>query len=128
MERDALKSSWSRENPDRMKFLRQRWLDNNKEHRRQYMQEYNRKKRLASYGLTESDFDNLFESQGKKCAICETETPTKKGWCVDHCHETGDVRGVLCDHCNLMLGYAKDQVNTLQTAITYLRKNKNENV
>lgn len=88
------------------------------------MQEYNRKKRLASYGLTESDFDNLFESQGKKCAICETENPTKKGWCVDHCHETGDVRGVLCDHCNLMLGYAKDQIETLQTAIIYLRKNK----
>lgn len=41
---------------------------------------------------------------------------------VDHCHTTNDIRGLLCRHCNLLLGHAKDRVVVLQAAIRYLRK------
>jgi hypothetical protein len=40
---------------------------------------------------------------------------------VDHCHTTGAVRGILCHHCNLLLGHAKDAEDTLLSAVTYLR-------
>lgn len=117
-------TNWAKENPERMDFLRKRWLENNKEYRKQYIKNYNRQRKLKSYGLTTESFDKLFKSQDYKCAICLTDTPTKKGWCIDHCHSTGQVRGIVCDYCNLMLGYAKDNTTTIRNAITYLEKTK----
>lgn len=77
------------------------------------------------YDLTIDDFDKLFESQGSVCAICGTDDPGGKGrFHVDHCHETGDIRGLLCHHCNLMLGQARDSTETLMSAIHYLNKHK----
>lgn len=83
-----------------------------------------RKTRLKSaYGLTLEQWQCLFTSQGKRCAICEVTKPkSSKGWATDHCHATNKVRGILCPHCNTMLGYAQDNLATLQAAITYLEK------
>jgi Recombination endonuclease VII len=55
------------------------------------------------------------------CAICHT---TKK-LVLDHCHNKGHVRGVLCTQCNSVLGFAKDDTNVLQSAIEYLERTKN---
>lgn len=63
------------------------------------------------YGLTPEQFEELFEKQGRKCALCGTEDHGRTGehqksrWNVDHDHETGRVRGVLCHHCNVSLGH-----------------------
>jgi hypothetical protein len=62
--------------------------------------------------------------QGEGCALCGTDSPERmsrgSGFVVDHCHSSGVVRGILCNPCNMMLGKAKDNTNTLQNAITYL--------
>lgn len=72
------------------------------------------------YGLTPEAFAALLAGQGGRCAICGTDTPNGKGWCVDHDHETDAVRGVLCNNCNTVLGHAHDDVEVLAGAIAYL--------
>lgn len=85
--------------------------------------EYNRKQRLRRLGVEEFDFDGLFASQGHACAICRTtEKPKSKGWHIDHCHSTGRIRGILCQHCNLGLGRFRDNLDTLKAAEAYLLK------
>jgi len=60
----------------------------------------------------------------KACDICGTEINTQesKTGNIDHCHRTGQVRGVLCQSCNYMLGHARDSVETLSLAIKYLKR------
>lgn len=58
--------------------------------------------------------------QAGKCAVCETTTPGTKGWCLDHCHRTGKVRGMLCGPCNLALGLMRDNPERLRKAAAYL--------
>jgi hypothetical protein len=78
---------------------------------------------MAEYGLTLQEWEQLFESQGRCCAICKgTEPGTKNGWHTDHCHSAKRVRAILCQHCNVMLGHAKDDIERLQAAILYLKK------
>ncbi len=74
------------------------------------------------YGLTSEQFDKMAEAQGHHCAICSSDTPGRKfkHWHVDHDHSTGRVRGLLCASCNIMLGAAKDNSETLKAAIKYL--------
>ena len=67
------------------------------------------------YGITTEEFNRLVASQNEKCAICDLAPAY-----IDHNHETGKVRGILCKDCNLMLGYAKDDVKILGNAIKYL--------
>ena len=76
------------------------------------------------FGIDISQYDLLLESQNYKCAICgstETGAKGKKYFNVDHCHETGKVRGLLCKPCNIMLGEAKDNPTILSKAIDYLK-------
>jgi hypothetical protein len=76
------------------------------------------------YGITQDQWDALLVEQGESCAICETKTPThSRGWSTDHDHKTGKVRGILCGHCNCMLGHARDKISTLEAAIRYLNRN-----
>jgi hypothetical protein len=74
------------------------------------------------YGLTIVQRNAMFQAQGHRCAICRSAEPGRKNanWAVDHCHDTGKVRGILCHPCNAMLGYAKDNPATLTAAIEYL--------
>jgi hypothetical protein len=76
------------------------------------------------YGLEVGDKESILKAQVGLCAICHTDTPKGKGWHVDHCHDSKVVRGVLCHHCNLMLGHARDSIDTLRTAINYLEKSR----
>ena len=65
----------------------------------------------------------MLVAQGGRCAACGTREPgTKKGWHVDHCHETGAVRGILCHHCNVGIGKAKDNIETLRALDRLSRK------
>ena len=73
--------------------------------------------------LTPEEFYSMLEKQGKCCAICKDAKPGGQGnWHVDHCHATGRIRGLLCTRCNALLGYAKDSILRLQSAIDYLER------
>lgn len=75
------------------------------------------------YGITIEDYDALYKKQKGKCAICRSREPKGKGgFHVDHCHQTGVVRGLLCTHCNMFLGLVKDDVAVLRRAIRYVKK------
>ena len=71
-----------------------------------------------SYGMSRADYDALLESQGGVCAICGK--PSEKTLCVDHCHSTGTIRGLLCRKCNVGLGCLADDQATLIAALAYL--------
>jgi hypothetical protein len=80
-----------------------------------------------SYGITIDDYDRMFEQQQGKCAICgstESRTRRSKHFYVDHCHETGQVRGLLCGPCNTGIGNLGDDLGRLEQAVLYLRKHE----
>jgi hypothetical protein len=82
-----------------------------------------RKQNLSQYGLSADSYAQMLSAQLGKCAICGAhgrDAPL----CVDHDHGSGVVRGLLCRHCNLMLGHAGDSGETLLRAIKYLRRSR----
>lgn len=75
-------------------------------------------KRLKTvYGLTTDMIEVMKVAQDNVCAICKK--PPKK-WCVDHDHDTGRIRGLLCYACNTGIGHLGDDTDRLQAAINYL--------
>jgi ribulose bisphosphate carboxylase small subunit len=85
-----------------------------------------RKKRnsrfLRTYGLTIEEYEALFEEQNGKCAICQLP-PTEEFLAVDHNHENGRVRGLLCRKCNAAIGLLQEDYKILSAATTYILKN-----
>jgi len=67
------------------------------------------------FSLTEEQYNNLMSNTN--CQICDVEL-TKK--CIDHCHSTNKIRGVLCNNCNTALGLVGDNIDTLHKMIAYL--------
>jgi len=72
------------------------------------------------YGLSDGDYEKLYMAQGGKCAICERATGATRRLSVDHDHDTGEVRGLLCRPCNTMLGHARDDYRYFARAARYL--------
>jgi hypothetical protein len=70
------------------------------------LRKIDRRNNLARYrGMTETIWEEMFNKQGRVCAICKATEPRGVGWHTDHCHTTGKVRGILCHDCNMGLGY-----------------------
>jgi len=81
----------------------------------------------ANYGITPEDYERMLAEQGGRCAVCRApaeRAATREGGylCVDHDHVTGAVRGLLCGHCNAVLGYGQDSPTVLRSAIHYLEE------
>jgi len=78
--------------------------------------------RFRRYGITNEQYNDLFDAQNGQCAICGTDKPGRNHptLYVDHNHTTGQVRGLLCCDCNLILGQAKENCEILLSAIEYL--------
>lgn len=75
----------------------------------------------SKYKITMEDYNELRERQNYSCAICGiSEEDYGRALHVDHCHETGIVRGLLCFTCNSAIGLLKDNVKNLKAAINYL--------
>jgi len=80
---------------------------------------------LKKFGITIEDYERMFKEQNGVCAICgnpETVVTNGEPWrlSVDHNHETGEVRGLLCTNCNNGLGRFKDSLDLFQKALVYL--------
>lgn len=75
------------------------------------------------YGISEYEWNILFELQGRKCKICGITDPGKGGWQTDHNHKNKKVRGILCNKCNRGIGYFNDNPYILQLAADYLEIN-----
>ncbi len=80
--------------------------------------------RLARYGLTQASFDHLLMAQGGVCAICGRSDWNGSGPRVDHDHNTGKVRAILCNNCNLALGLLHDDLNIIKKMGDYISKFK----
>lgn len=79
-----------------------------------------------NYNITVDDYNKLLEDNNHKCHICDGEGFTmaehhSMKLAVDHCHTTGEVRGLLCHNCNRALGLFQDSVSNLKRAIDYLK-------
>lgn len=86
--------------------------------------EFNQRRHLKhKYGLSLDEFNAMVEAQNGVCAICN-QAPKGKGknstLHVDHDHETGKVRALLCNRCNLVIGHLEEDPDLLQSAIEYL--------
>jgi hypothetical protein len=66
----------------------------------------------------------MVDAQDGKCDICKTKFLDKKRTHIDHCHATGEIRGVLCQPCNHAIGLFKDNIETIKNALSYLGKYK----
>jgi hypothetical protein len=75
----------------------------------------------AKYGISESAFEVLLQTQNRHCAICPTPLANDRHTHVDHDHATGRVRGLLCGPCNVGLGNFRDDLKRLASAARYLR-------
>lgn len=102
--------AWNKRHPDRFK-------KSNRNHRLR-----------KNYGIDVAAWERMLASQGGRCAICRC-APTDKDlrrFNVDHSHETGEVRGILCHGCNVALGLLRDNQGILQSAIDYLDRYKSK--
>lgn len=80
--------------------------------------------RKFKYGLDPHAFNEMLVEQEFRCDICQDELEIIKWkYAIDHNHSTGEVRGILCKHCNTTLGFARDNPQILDAAAAYLRKN-----
>jgi hypothetical protein len=127
----ARKKKWRQENPEKVRAEKRRHHEKHKDKIQERLKvwreanpDYDRERSLwKNYGLTIEGYNAIFKSQGGRCAIClqkEVSGKRSKRLAVDHCHETGRIRGLLCQRCNRALGLLKDDKNVLANAITYL--------
>ena len=136
-------------NKEKIRQYQAEWKKNNREKRLEYAKKYYRevgkekpltdeqKQKIKArrtpymrerhlvekYGIDEAGYQQLLKSQKGLCAICGTNDPHGKKhnrFHVDHCHETGMVRGLLCSRCNMGLGSFLDSIEIMNKAIEYI--------
>lgn len=101
---------WRKANPDRVKATYRR----------------SRLKRL--FGLTPDQYDAMLASQAGRCAACgstDNGDPRFDTFSIDHDHETGAVRGLLCSPCNRAMGQVGDDPDRLMSLVAYLLQRHN---
>jgi len=98
-----------------------RWTEENPEKIREYRAKdpYTFKKRCARHGITPEEFWAMYEEQDGTCPVCD-KAINAEGSAIDHNHETGEVRGILCKSCNRALGLLGDSPETMARAEEYL--------
>jgi hypothetical protein len=106
----------------------------NQRHRERYPRRHRRREREAylrkRYGLTVQDYNEMLLAQGGRCAICGTDKPplaseassSGLSFSIDHDHQTGAVRGLLCAPCNFGIGNLGDDPARLRAAARYLEE------
>jgi hypothetical protein len=110
-------------NRDKAMARAKEWKARNVDRVRLRNQKYGRKYILAKYGLTQDQYERMAAERDGKCDICRRRPPDTKqlrNLRVDHDHETGAVRGLLCNSCNAGMGQLGDDPDRLMAAVRYL--------
>lgn len=107
-------------NKAKTRIYNKQYREQHKEKFAEYKSNWYKTKRLDKYGIIQEEFDTNLKSQNFACAICKISFSDTNRVSVDHCHNSGRVRGLVCFHCNTGLGHFKDDSNLLQKAIDYL--------
>ncbi len=94
---------------------RRRWKTNPK---------YREEKRARRYGISVQDYKIMLARQRGACAICRKKS--EQTLCIDHCHKTGKVRGLLCRKCNIALGFYGDDPRLTRAATAYLEASQSD--
>lgn len=76
------------------------------------------------YGITIEEYEKIFDSQNGVCDICKKPDPRGRRLSVDHNHNTGKIRSLLCGNCNSMLGMSGDNPDLLRKGAKYLEDNE----
>ena len=115
----AILREWHHENKEKKSKSFKNWSERNQ-------QRIRGNRLMRQYGLSNEDYIAMYESQLGLCAICNesqqgiTKDGEERFLCVDHCHKTGKVRGLLCARCNAGLGQFQDNPEFLISASKYL--------
>lgn len=117
-EKNRARREWAKANPEKDKAATDAWRAANLERVKEgYL------RRL--YGISLAEYQALLDKQGGSCGICKGPPMGRSNgvyYHVDHDHQTGEVRGLLCSNCNTALGLFRDDVELLQKAIAYLTR------
>jgi len=119
----ARHKKYCKNNREKINAYQRKYFTKNKEKVRKQIRNANLQR---EFGITNEIYDELFVQQGGVCAICGSPETSKiygkiKHLAVDHCHKTNMVRKLLCQNCNLALGYVKDDIVILTKMIVYLK-------
>jgi len=102
---------------------------------KEYKKKYNYDKKylkrdqflLRKYNITSEYYNELFLKQEGRCLICNKhQSEFKKSLAIDHNHENGEVRGLLCGNCNTAIGLLKESIDLLENAKNYLENYKSK--
>lgn len=113
----AASRAWNKENRKRANATRRKWRINNPDKHKCYVLR-------RTYGISLEEYNAILLAQGGACGICKSATVGNCGrrLYVDHNHETGKVRGILCGKCNSVLGFVSDTPGILEAAIDWLKR------
>ena len=121
MNRKLQMREYYQKNKDKIRATAKKWKIDNREKVTKNNFEYKLK---TLYKITPEHLKLMYKEQGDSCKICNThKDDLKNGLFIDHCHKTLEVRGLLCQHCNSMLGFCKDDPERLEKAKQYLKTN-----
>ena len=100
--------------------------------KKKFKKEYNRTVDYyfkRNYGITFLDYKNKEDFQNNLCAICNKPEPKQNvRLSIDHNHETGEVRDLLCSYCNTSLGMLRENISIMENMIKYIKKWNYKNV
>ena len=127
---------WRLKNPEKWRAIKRRcnqknrlkynateraWRTRNKDK----IAQYGHKRNIRQYGVTPVDYTRMLAEQGNCCALCYRDAALfKRKLHVDHDHETGQVRALLCHDCNTGIGLFQESSERLRAAIYYLETHK----
>lgn len=115
-EKNAYQREWRKQNKDKYLSYRE------KEKSHPNYKIWDRRSKLKiKYNISLEKYDEMFKEQNGKCACCGIDQSSlSKALAVDHCHNTGKVRKLLCSNCNLALGNSLENVDVLKNLISYI--------
>lgn len=106
---------WQKANPEKARSASKSWRDRNPNKLRDY-------KFKVRYGISIAEYEAMLAQQNGTCAICHE--PPADGQRLDHHHDTGKVRSLLCVRCNTMIGMNRERPEILRSAVAYLARHE----